>query len=74
MFVVKVYCKIETTNIVSSRLTAPGSPRMWLARPGTQFSISETRGELGKVNFPKDFWDSYKGMEKMVRSLLARRQ
>ena len=28
MFVVKVYCKIETSYIVSSRLTAPGSPRM----------------------------------------------
>ena len=33
MFVVKVYCKIETsktftTNILSTRLTAPGSPRM----------------------------------------------
>ena len=28
MFVVKVYCKTFTTNILSSRLTAPRSPRM----------------------------------------------
>ena len=27
MFVVQVYCKIET-NILSTRLTAPGSPRI----------------------------------------------
>ena len=27
MFVVKVYCKIET-SFLSTRLTAPGSPRM----------------------------------------------
>ena len=32
MFVVKVYCKIETSSyILSTRLTAAGSPRMHLA-------------------------------------------
>ena len=34
MFVVKVFCKIETSRLVSlsTRLTAPGSPRMSLPR------------------------------------------
>ena len=34
MFVVNVYCKTFTTNILSSRLTSPRSPRM---------TISETK-------------------------------
>ena len=32
MFVVKVYCKAFITNILSSRLTVPGSPRMSVSR------------------------------------------
>ena len=45
MFVIKVYYKTFTTNILSSRLTSPGSPRM---------RISETKqndAELSVIFF-----------------------
>ena len=29
--------------------------------PFTPFATSETRRELGRVSFRKDFWDRYKG-------------
>ena len=51
MFVVKVFCKIEktfTTNILSTRLTAPGSPRMQLRQCVVLLSVKNNVTKRGK--------------------------
>ena len=39
----------------------------------TKFATSDTRGELGRVNFRKDFWDCYQEQRKKIGQQLTGR-
>ena len=52
MFVVKVFCKIETftVNILSTRLTAPGSPRMINSAPSQIVNLFQQTASIHAYN------------------------
>ena len=52
MFAVKVFCKIETftANILSSRLTAPGSPRMINSAPSQIVNLFQQTASIHAYN------------------------